>query len=193
MCYSFKGWRRSVKAQIKGAEVDKFALMMLAREEESHWTLSNQETDDERWRRARDVFREHPILSIYTFALNAGGPIVHPDPFILTPARLNFRGDVWVLGGMWAAMVGLAWLGLRYAPDKERDHGWIKREWLLSLLGICLLLTLASGLSFGAGSRFRAPLELIVPLAGVGLVRAIRLVDVYLLTRIQNRLTNNPT
>ena len=59
------------------------------------------------------VFREHPILSIYTFALNAGGSIMHPDPYVLTPARLNFPGDVWVLGGMWAALVGLAWLGCR--------------------------------------------------------------------------------
>jgi hypothetical protein len=190
---AYRYFASSVKAQIKGAEGDKFKLMLLAREEESHWQLSNQETEDERWRRVRDVVREHPILSIYTFALNAGGSIVHPDPYVLIPARLNFPGDVWVLGGMWAALVGLAWLGLRYAPDKERDHGWIKQKWLWSLLGICLLLTLPSGLSFGAGSRFRAPLELIVPLlAGVGLVRAIRLADVYLLARRQERFTNNP-
>jgi hypothetical protein len=45
----------------------------------------------------------------------------------------------------------------------------------LTFLVICLLLTLSSGISFGAGSRLRAPLELIVPLlAAVGLVRAIR-------------------
>jgi hypothetical protein len=167
----------SVKAQVKGAEGDRWAMLRLARAEESHWELSNQETHDERWRRVQEVVQEHPVLSVYAFALNVGEALVHPDPAILRPPALNFRGDVWVLGGTWAAMVGLAYLGLTYAPNKERDDGLIKRKWLVSLLGICLLLTMASGFSFGAGSRFRAPLELIVPLlAGVGFVRVIRLI-----------------
>lgn len=167
----------SVKAQVKGAEGDRWAMLRLARAEESHWELSTQETNDERWRRVQEVVQEHPVLSVYAFALNVGEALVHPDPAILRPPVLNFRGDVWVLGGIWAAMVGLACLGLTYEPNEERDDGLIKRKWLVSFLGICLLLTTASGLSFGAGSRFRAPLELIVPLlAGVGLVRVIRLI-----------------
>lgn len=173
----------AVKAQIKGQEVegDRWTLLKLSQKEQSHWGLSNQEADDERWRRVHDVFQKHPFLSIYTFALNVGEAMVHPDPSILTPVALNFRGDIWVFGGIWAAMIGFAWLGLTYAPDKERDDGFIQRKWLVSILSICLLLTLTSGFSFGAGSRFRAPLELIVPLlAGVGLVRAIRLIAPHL-------------
>src|SRR5215469_14079081 len=49
------------------------------------------------------------------------------------------------------------------------------RRWLLTLLAICLFLTLLSGISFAAGSRSRAPLELIGPLlAAIGLVKGIR-------------------
>lgn len=185
---AYQYFASSVKAQIKGAEGDKWTLMRLARAEEANWTLSAQEANDERWRRVKDVFREHPVLTIYTFASNAGGAIVHPDPFILTPAALNFPGDVWVLGGMWATMVGLACLGLAYAPNAERDDGLIERKWILSLLSICLLLTLTSGFSFGGASRFRAPLELIIPLlAGVGLVRAIRMLAPYLLIETRSR------
>ena len=193
---AYQYFTSAVKAQIKGrgVEGDRWTLMRLARAEESHWGLSNQETNDERWRRAHDVFQEHPFLSIYTFALNTGEAMVHPHPAILTPAALNFRGDTWVLGGIWAGMVGFAWLGLTYAPDKERDDGLIQRKWLVSLLSISLLLTLTSGFSFGAGSRFRAPLELIVPLlAGVGLVRAIRLIAPHLLMEREIRFDDDAT
>lgn len=170
----------SVKAKVKGAEGDTWAMREFARAEESRWKLSNQETNDERWRRVQKVVQEHPVLSVYAFTLNVGEALVHPDPSILRAPRLNFRGDVWVLGGIWAAIVGLACLGLTYVPNQERDDGLIKRKWLVSLLGICFLLTAASGLSFWAGSRFRAPLELIVPLlAGVGFVRVIRLIPPY--------------
>jgi hypothetical protein len=166
----------SVKAQVKGAYGDRWAMVKAAEAEEYRWAhgLSLQETNDERWRRAKAIFREHPFLTVYTFALNAGEAIIHPHPGILTPAGLNFSGDIWVLGGLWAALLVLAGIGLACTPDRERDDGLIQRKWLLSLLCICLLLTLASGITFGAGSRFRAPLELIVPLlAGIGLVRAV--------------------
>jgi 4-amino-4-deoxy-L-arabinose transferase-like glycosyltransferase len=164
----------AVKAQVKGADGDRWAMMRAAQEEEDRWGLSLQETNNERWRLVQAVFREHPFLSVYVFALNTGESIIHPDPGILTPAALNFHGDRWVLGGIWAAMLVFAGLGLCNARGKERDGVLIQRKWLLSLLGICLLLTVASGLSFGGGSRFRAPLELIIPLlAGVGLVRVV--------------------
>lgn len=183
---AYEYFTSAVKAQIKGRGVEdnRWTLLDLARAEESHWGLSVQESNDERWRRVDEAFQEHPFLSIYAFGLNAGEAFFHPDSSILTPAALNFRGDTLVLAGVWAAMIGLAWLGFTYVPDKERDDGFIHRKWLVSALSICLLLTLASGFSFGAGSRFRAPLELIVPLlAGVGLVRTIRLIAPYWVMR----------
>jgi 4-amino-4-deoxy-L-arabinose transferase-like glycosyltransferase len=166
----------SVKAKVHGADGDRYAMREAAEKEEGRWRkgLSRQETYDERWRRANAVFREHPFLTVYAFALNAGEAFIHPDPGILRPAALNFSGDVWVLGGIWAALLIFAGLGLSCIPDEERDDGLIHRKWLVAFLGICLLLTLASGVSFGGGSRFRASLELIIPLlAGVGLVRGV--------------------
>jgi hypothetical protein len=165
-----------VKAQLPGADGDRWALQRAAEEDEWRWSqgLSLQEKYDEGWRRAQAVFREHPFLTVYTFCLNVGQTIIHPDPGILTPAALNFSGDVFILGGTWVALLMLAGLGLACRPDKDRDHGLIQRQWLLAILGTCLLLTLASGITFGAGSRYRASLELIIPLlAGVGFVRFV--------------------
>jgi hypothetical protein len=166
----------SVKAQVKGAVGDRWVMQQAAEKEEWRWSegMSLQEKSDEQWRRAKAVFREHPFLTVYTFALNAGEAIIHAHPGILTPAALNFPGDFLVLGSLWVASLVFAGIGLACTPDRERDDGLIQRKWLLSILGICLLLTLASGITFGAGSRFRAPLELIVPLlASIGLVRAV--------------------
>jgi hypothetical protein len=168
----------SVKAQLKGAKGNRRAMREAAKEEQRQWSqgLSSQEVNDERWRRANAVFREYPILTAYCFALNSAETIFHPDPGILRPAGLNFSGDFLVLGGCWASLLIFAGLGLFGAPDRDRDGGMIKRKWLLALLGICLLLTLPSGITFGNGSRLRAPLELIVPLlAAIGLVRLIRI------------------
>jgi len=168
----------SVKALLKGAEGDRWAMKTAAEEEDRRWSqgLSLQETTDERWRRANAFFLEHPFLTVYAFALNAGEAIIHPHPGILKPAGLNFSGDTWVLGGLWAAFLIFAGLGLVCTPDRERDDGLIQRKWTVTLLAICLILTLVSGITFGAGSRLRAPLELIVPLlAAIGLVRLIRM------------------
>ena len=72
-------------------------------------------------------------------------------------------------------MLTLAYLGLRKAPDSAETADNVDRGWLLTILAICLFLTLLSGVSYGGGARLRAPLELIVPLlAGVGLVRTVR-------------------
>ena len=166
----------SVKAQLDGAKGDRWAMLEAAREEERQWKqgLTIQEINDERWRRANAFFREHPFLTVYTFALHAGEAIIHPDPNILKPAGLNFLGDTWVLGGLWVALLILAGVGLCSILNEERHFGMIQRKWLVALLGICLLLTLASGITFGAGSRLRAPLELIVPLlVAIGLMRLI--------------------
>jgi hypothetical protein len=167
----------SVKAQLKGAEGDRWAIKKAAEEEDQRWSpgLSLQEKNEERWRRANAIFREHPFLTVYAFALNAGEAIIHPNPEILKPSGLSFFGDSWVLGGFWAALLIFAGLGLCCTPDVEWDNGLIRWKWLVTLLGICLLLTLTSGITFGEGSRLRAPLELIVPLlAAIGLVRLLR-------------------
>ncbi|OQW35952.1 MAG: hypothetical protein A4E19_15970 [Nitrospira sp. SG-bin1] len=166
-----------VKAQLQEARGDRWALHRAAHEEEREWSqgLSIQEVNDERWRRAIAVFRAAPILTGYCFVLNAGQYIIHPDPAILRPAGLNFRGDVWVLGGFLASLLIFAGLGLCGTPDRNRDGGVIQMKWLLAILGICLLLTLPSGITFGQGSRYRVALEFIVPLlAAIGLVRLIR-------------------
>ncbi len=171
---AYRYWAARVKAHVKGTDGDRWAMLEAARMEESRWGLPVHAMNDEHWRQAKAVFREHPVLSLYTFTLNVSEALVHPDPSILRPARLNFYGDVWVLGGFWAALVVFAGIGLCCTPDKERDEGLIRREWLLALLGICLLLTMQAGFAFGQGSRYRVPLELIVPLlAGVGLVRVV--------------------
>jgi hypothetical protein len=171
---AYQMFASAVKAQVKGVDGDRWTMQAEAKEDENLWGqgLSIQEMNDERWEHVKAVFREHPFLSVYTFGLNMGEALIHPHAGILAPAKLNFFGDVWVLGGIWAALIILAVLGLMCSPNKAGDGGMVDRAWLLSLLAICIFLTIASGLSFGGGSRFRAPLELIVPLlAGVGLVR----------------------
>jgi hypothetical protein len=75
---------------------------------------------------------------------------------------------------LWGGLLILAYLGWRCTPGPDGDDGEIDRSWLLIILGVTLLLTLISGLCFGAGSRYRLPLELIVLLlAAVGLVRVL--------------------
>ncbi len=170
----------AVKAQLKGAEGDRWTMKEEARKEEQRWSqgLSVQETNDERWRRANAFFREHPFLTVYTFGLNAAEALIHPHPQILKPAGMSFPGDTWVLAGLWVALLMLAGLGICCTPNKDRDGGVIQRKWLIAVLGICLSLTMASGITYGAGSRLRAPMELIVPLlAAIGLMHIIRLLS----------------
>ena len=118
------------------------------------------------------VFREYPFLTVYCFFRSAIEHGIHPSPDVLTYARLNFDGDFAVLASVWAGLLGFDTLGFFCKPEPTWDDGIIDRTWLLIILTICGLLTLSSGISFGAGSRQRAPLELIVPLlASIGLVR----------------------
>lgn len=173
---AYQYFASSVKAQLKGAEGDRWAMLQAARKEEKQWSqgLSIQETNDERWRRAMAVFREHPHWTVYAFTLNAGEALIHPDPQVLKPAGLNFTGDTWVLAGWWMALLMLAGLGGCSTSDRDRDGGVIHRKWLIAVLSICLLLTMASGITYGQGSRLRAPMELIVHLlAALGLMRII--------------------
>ncbi|MEK6802001.1 MAG: glycosyltransferase family 39 protein [Nitrospirota bacterium] len=162
----------SVKAKVPGASGDRWAMLKAAEQDETHWTLSLQQADDERWRLANDVFTAHPFLTVYAFTLNAIEALIHPEPDILAPARLRFYGDTILLGGIWMAFIVCAAIGLGHVWNSGQADRAIDRNWLLAMLIICCALTLTAGVSFGAGSRYRVPLEPIVPLlAGVGLVR----------------------
>jgi len=165
-----------VMAQAKGSDADRWEIRQSILNDEATWHLSVKQANDERWRRAKAVFREHPVLTVHSFFRSVAEHMVHPDPsIVLTPARLNFPGDYLVLAGLWGGMVVLAYLGWRKAPDCTLSADKVDRSWLLTILAMCLFLTLLSGMSYGGGARFRSPLELIVPLlAGVGLIRTFR-------------------
>jgi hypothetical protein len=151
---------------------DKWNLFRRAFSEQAAWKMSIQEADQERWRRAIAIFREHPILTAYFFLLDAGEHTIHPDQTVLSPAKLNFSGEYWVLALFWGGMLMLAYFGWRYNAGSKGESGTTDRDWLLGLLVVCSLLTVSSGVCFGAGSRLRVPLELIVPLlAAAGLLR----------------------
>lgn len=164
----------SVKGQVAGSDGDRWAMLRAAEEAENQWTRSAQEAHDERWRLANEVFRDHPFSTIYVFGLNAAEALIHPQPSILTPAGLNFPGDAIALGGYWMAIIICAVIGIGHLWWTGETDQSIDRKWLLAMLVICFVLTLTAGVSFGAGSRYRIALELIVPLlAGVGLVRIV--------------------
>lgn len=162
----------SVKGQVAGSTGDRWVMLKAAEQDETRWALSLEQADSERWRRATEVFRTHPFLTLYVLILNAGEAFIHPQPSILTPAGLNFHGDSIVLGGLWGLFLLFAAMGIWHLWGRSLDDEAIDRSWLLAMLIICCILTLTAGVSFGAGARYRMPLELIVPLlAGVGLVR----------------------
>jgi hypothetical protein len=170
--WAYLAWR--VKAQATGRDHrvrdERFARLNLG-----YSKLPAQAAYDEHWRRAKAVFREHPVLTAYCFILSAVEHALHPSPNVLGPARMNFSGDFAVLALLWGGLLFLACLGWPYTSKPQYDIGIIDPGFLLMMLVICLLLTLSSGISFGGGSRYRVPLELIVPLlASVGLLRQVR-------------------
>ena len=164
----------SVKAHVPGASGDRWAMLKSAEDDETHWTLSLQQADDERWRLAKEVFTAYPVTTVYVFVRNGMEAFVHPEPDILAPAGLRFAGDTLVLGGVWMAFIVCAVVGMCHVWSETQPSEVIDRNWLLVLLIICSAMTATAGVSFGAGARYRMPLELIVPLlAGVGLVRMV--------------------
>jgi len=161
-----------VRAEVN--DQDRFEVLKATELEESSWGLSIQEADNERWRRARVVFYEHPFLTLYCFTRSATEHIIHPSPDVLRPARLNFPGDFLTLGLLWGGLLILAYVGWISASNQDRTEGRVNRTWILTILIICLLLTMMSGMSFGQGARLRTPLELIIPLmAAIGLLRVV--------------------
>jgi Dolichyl-phosphate-mannose-protein mannosyltransferase len=154
---------------------NRWVLQEQARDEQDNWKMSIAEADQERWRRAKAVFTQHPVLTGYYFLLSSAEHAVHPSPSVLSPAKLNFRGDYWVLALLWGGLLILAGLGCLHNLDSHKN-GTTDRHWLIGLLIVCLMLTLSSGLCFGAGSRYRVPLEIVVPLlAAAGLLRVFSL------------------
>ena len=161
-----------VTAHVNGQ--DRWALMKSAKLEERNWKMSIPRQDQERWQRAGAVFREHPMLSSYYFLLSGAETAIHPSPYVLSPGKLNFYGDYWVLASVWGGLLVLACLGWHYSAAAELQNGTTARNWLAAVVVVCLLLTFSSGLCFGAGSRYRVPLELLVPmLAAAGLSRIV--------------------
>lgn len=134
-------------------------------------TLANKE----RWEKAMQVFASHPGLTVWNFLLSAIEHAAHPSPGMLSPVNLNFNGDYLLLASLWAGYLLLAYVGWRCSSDLSWDDGSIDRGWLFAILIACTAMTLSTGLTFGAGARMRAPLELIIPLlSGIGLVRIVR-------------------
>ncbi len=160
-----------VRAHADGG--DRSAYHVAARKESINAKLYPKEYDAENQRRAWAVFREHPLVTGYCFFLSAAEHILHPGELrVLQVARLDFPGAFWALAFLWGVLLMLAFLGGCFAARTKVHEEPIDRAWLLILFSVCALLTLASGISYGAGSRLRAPMELIVPLlAAIGLVQ----------------------
>jgi hypothetical protein len=138
--------------------------------------LSLQDADKERWRRSMVVFREHPILTAYCFTRSAIEHILNPSPDGLSVARLSFYGDYWILALLWSGLLFLSVIGFYYIYNYGGQNNSIHFPWVFSILFVCSVLTLCSGVSFHAGSRLRAPMEMIVPLlAAAGLQQMTRL------------------
>jgi hypothetical protein len=111
------------------------------------------------------VFKAHPFVTAYAFARSAGEHMIHPSPDVLAPAKLKFRGDYVVLATIWGTLLVIAGYGLVCLRSASVDFGRrIDVRLILVMLITCLLITFSSGISFGAGSRLRAPMEAIVPL-----------------------------
>ncbi len=154
-----------VRADLAGES--RYAVSKSAASEETAWGLPPHSAalDRERWTRAMTVFREHPFRTVRAFGASALEHTLHPSPDVLRAARLNFRGDIVVLGTAWGALLILAAVALwDLAKLLRRRPATLNERFLVVMVAICSILTLASGLSFGAGSRLRAPLEIVVPL-----------------------------
>jgi len=134
----------------------------------------SDKADKERWRRATAVFTEYPLLTLYNLVLGAAETAIHPSPDVLSAAKLRFAGDYWVFAAVWTGVLVLSCFGSGHDTDTPAEHFAVRRKWLSALLIVSVSLTLTSGVCFGAGSRYRIPLELSVPLlAASGLWRLI--------------------
>ena len=89
-----------VLAQANGSDAKRWEVYHAISDEETtlRSNLPFQQADDERWRRAKAIFKEHPFLTLYSFSRSVVEHVVHPSPLlVLGPARLNFPGTDVVL------------------------------------------------------------------------------------------------
>jgi hypothetical protein len=92
---------------------------------------------------------------------------------VLAGARLGFPGARFVLAGVWGSLLVLALAGAWLVA--RRPPAGVDRAYVLAVALVCAALTAASGISFGAGSRLRMPLEIAVALlAGIALDEGLR-------------------
>jgi 4-amino-4-deoxy-L-arabinose transferase-like glycosyltransferase len=163
-----------VRSELTG--VDKSLVSVAADREIEILKLSVQDADRERWRRSMVLFREHPLLTAYCFIRSAIEHSLNPSPDGLRVARLRFYGDYWILALLWGGLLFLSIIGFYYLYNHDGRNNIVQFPWLFAILIVCSVLTLCSGVSFHAGSRLRAPMEMIVPLlAGAGLPQMKRL------------------
>jgi Dolichyl-phosphate-mannose-protein mannosyltransferase len=162
-----------VRAEITG--LNRYEVSRLAEDERNNWgvPLSSQEAATEAWRRSAAIFREHPLVTVYSFGCSAFEHFIHPSPDVVRAVRLNFFGDIVVLAILWGGLLLFsAYALLRPISNPTWEDGYIDWQFVLAMLVVSGALTLSSGVSFGAASRLRAPMEVIVPLlTAVGLVR----------------------
>ena len=164
---------RRVKAQAAGQD-HQFINKNWRRLDKGARRLPAQKAYNEHWRQDMAVFQEYPVLTAYYFIRSAAEHALHPSPDVLRPARMNFFGDFMVLALLWGGLLCLACLSSPCTAHPDWDFGVMDRRTVLTTLGICLLLTLSSGMAYGQAVRLRAPLELIVPLsASIGLLRQV--------------------
>jgi 4-amino-4-deoxy-L-arabinose transferase-like glycosyltransferase len=171
-------WRYlAARVEAEASGRDRYEVAVAFDLEDRHWQLSVQEADNERWRRAMEVFKRHRFLTVYSFFRSAMEHVLHPSPDVLVAARLSFPGDFFALAICWSVSLILALLGCLCTPDAKWDGGEIDRRLLFALFATASSITLLSGMSFAAGSRLRTPLELTIPLlAAIGLIRLARAV-----------------
>ena len=164
-----------VRAYTEGG--DRSAYHAAARKQSINAKLYPTKYDAENWNRALEVFRNHPFITAYCLFLSAAEHTLHPgDRRILQGARLDFTGSFGVLVSLWGALLMLVLIGGWFAATTKVYKDSMDATWLIILFSICTFLTLLSGISYGAGSRLRAPMELIVPvLASIGLLQGGKL------------------
>jgi hypothetical protein len=156
-----------VKAQANG--LDRYAVSREATKKRINFRLYPKEADALHWQQATAVFRAYPLLTVYCFLLSAAEHFLHPEARVLEVAGLGFPGDFWALATLWGLILTMAFVGWWFLRANDATD----LRWINLLFTITALLTLASGLSFGAGSRLRAPMEIVIPLlAGVGVLKA---------------------
>jgi 4-amino-4-deoxy-L-arabinose transferase-like glycosyltransferase len=153
-----------VRASVIGG--DQFSLKNEAMQRDRESGLPLAKANEERWKRACEIFYSHPVLVARCFALSVVEHFAHPSPDILRTSGHGFSGDVIILSLLWTCFVALAILGWIVAHFRRRESGNPATTYLDHILFLCLVLLLASGVSFGGGCRLRLPMEMPLSLYG---------------------------